>query len=809
MDLEILKTENRFNKSEGRLEKDFGWGVTTGPMAITRNYIKELADRIPEFLIANNRSEEDLIALIKDLPIETIALCCLQTAFTVIGHRRKLVSTLLTLGMALEGECFAKGLMDFDKDLSKRLDRLARTRHGNLKYRRAAVKSIAKKNKFVVENWTKKQQTIAGGWVLNLLLSVLPDLFSLVTINDRGEKELGLTEHAFHLAEEAIKQAIHGKPVFLPSLREPQPWTDYDQGGTWDTRFRNYCSIMRTRHIDTAAQVRSSIAEGTMQPTLDALNTIQGVGWRINKRILEVIKWCHTNCIAVPSLPRAKDLELPSRSKPWDAMSEDERKAWKIRANQIKLQNRGLTAERVLLAEDLATAELLTREGVFYTPCNLDWRGRIYPLPHFNFQREDRVRALFEFSHGEPITEAGLYWLKVHVANSGDFLKLSKKPFDARVKWVDTHMSWLLAAVETPTYHQWWKKADKPFEFLAACMELISAINNPQHVTHLPISFDGSCSGLQHLSAMTQASEGSLVNLTHNSSPQDVYSIVAERVLYNIAHMAEKNPAISDTEKNLCKLCLDFGITRSLVKRNVMTYGYSSQKYGMATQLMKDLMKPLALEVLAGEREFHPFGSDNGYLAARFLANEIFMAIEEVVKKPAEAMDFLRSMAKALAHENKPVSWLTPTGIPWINRYHESAQQRVSLWLNDKGVTVSVGTTWQKRINKTKSANSIAPNFVHGLDAAHLMMTVNALKDEGIENVALVHDSFGVHCTNSVVLGQTLRQEFVRLYTEFDPLNDILAYNQNRVDNPARLPSPVAKGPLNINEVKRAEYAFS
>jgi DNA-directed RNA polymerase len=814
VDLEIAKTEKRFSKQQERLENDFGWGVTDGPIAVTRNFIKELADRVPEFLIANNQNEHDFIELIKDLPKETIALCCLQTAFSIIGHQRKsLAKTLTALGQALEGECYAKGLMDFDKKLSKRLDRLARTRHGNLKYRRAAVRSIARKNKFVVEAWDRRQQAIGGNWCLNLLLTVLPDVFSLLAVNERGEKELGITESAFNLAEQAIKQAIHGKPVYLPSLRAPKPWTDFNEGGSWDNRFRRYCHIMRTRHTDTAAMVRGAIAEGTMKPTIDALNTIQSVGWRINKRILEVIKWCHTNSVAVPSLPRAKDLELPSRSKEWDAMTKDEQKAWKIRANQSKLRNRGFSAERVLLAEDLATAELLSREGVFFTPCNIDWRGRVYPLPHFNFQREDRVRALFEFSHGEPITESGLFWLKVHVANTGDFDKISKKSFGERVAWVDDNITVIQNCATIPTKETFWVKADKPFMFLSACMELVDAIKNPQHITHLPVSVDGSCSGLQHLSAMTQATEGALVNLTHSASPLDIYSIVAERVLYNIAHLHEKNPAISETEKKLCKLCLDFGITRSLVKRNVMTYGYSSQKFGMASQLVEDLMQPLALEVLAGERPHHPFGDDNGFIASRFLASEIFSSIEEVVKKPAEAMSFLRSMAKALAHENKPVEWITPTGIPWINRYHESNVQRVVLWLNDRGVTirhtVGIGNGWNKRINKTKSANSIAPNFVHALDAAHLMMTVNTLKEEGIENVALVHDSFGVHCTNSVVLGQILRQEFVRLYTEFDPLNDILASNLDRVDNPSRLPRPVPKGPLDINEVKKAEYAFS
>lgn len=814
MDLELAKTEERYLKQQDRLEADFGWASTTGPLAITQNYIKLLADAVPLFLKASNRQEEPLINLLKELPKETIALCCLSGALNIIGSRfRGLTVALGRLGRDLEGECYANGLLKFDAELARRLDKLARSRHGNLRYRKQAVRSIAAKNKFKTTKWSNKQAVVAGNWVMNLVLSVLPQVFSLVVINDRGEKELALTEDAFALAERAIRQAIHADPVFLPHKISPIEWSDWDVGGERDPRLKNRATILRSRYTETAAYVRSVIVDGTMQPALDAVNSIQAVGWTINKPILEVIKWCHTNSVAISSLPRAMDLELPIKHKAWEEMSESEQKAWKIKANQVKLRNRGFTAERVLMAEDLATAEFLCgTEGAFYTPCNMDWRGRVYPLCHFNFQREDRVRSLFQFSHGLSMSDDGMYWLKTHLANTGDFDKVSKKSFNERVAWVDDNIKTILKCAKEPTKEIFWQNADKPFQFLSACMELFGAIHNKEHVTHLPISFDGSCSGLQHLSAMTKAAEGSLVNLTHSERPQDVYSIVAERVTANLVKLNQLSDT-SQTDKNLAQLCLGYGVTRSLVKRNVMTYGYSSQKFGMAGQLVEDFMQPLALEVLSGERPYHPFGSDNGFTASRFLANQIFTAIEEVVKKPAEAMGFLRSMAKALAHENKPVTWITPVGVPWINRYHESSVERVSLWLNDKGVTiphtVGVGVGWQRNINKTKAANSIAPNFVHALDASHLMMTVNGLRENGITDVALVHDSFGTHATNASTLNRVLREQFVRLYTEFDPLNDILECNKDRMTNPSRLPRPVAKGPLDIQEVLNAEYAFS
>ena len=58
-------------------------------------------------------------------------------------------------------------------------------------------------------------------------------------------------------------------------------------------------------------------------------------------------------------------------------------------------------AERAAWDLIVATAEAMPER--FYVPLNIDFRGRIYPIPHFNFTRDDRVRGLFLFADGKPI----------------------------------------------------------------------------------------------------------------------------------------------------------------------------------------------------------------------------------------------------------------------------------------------------------------------------------------------------------------------------------------------------------------------
>jgi DNA-directed RNA polymerase len=318
---------------------------------------------------------------------------------------------------------------------------------------------------------------------------------------------------------------------------------------------------------------------------------------------------------------------------------------------------------------------------------------------------------------------------------------------------------------------------------------------------------------------MTRASEGSLVNLTPAPLPQDVYQTVAERASARIAADAEDAQGSATA---IAKLCLAFGIDRKLVKRNVMTYSYSSKKYGMAEQQREDTMRPLAFKVLSGELDAHPLAIaredgklDNGFAASKYLAEHTYNAIEEVVRLPAQAMAFLQKLAKALAHEGKPLRWTTPCGLPWINRYHQADCQRVVLWMHDRGVKtpyeVKVATGNQNEIDKDKASAAVAPNFVHALDASHLLRVALGANRAGILQIATVHDSFGCLASQAGRFRQTILSEFVELYRSCDPLAEALASAQRDLTQPDcdRMPTLPVYGPLQIEEVLNAEFAFA
>jgi len=603
----------------------------------------------------------------------------------------------------------------------------------------------------------------------------------------------------------------------------PVPWTDWNNGGPVDPVAQKLGTLVRTRHRETVAAVKSAIKSGQMQPAMDALNAVQATPWRINTYLLHVMKECQRRGIAVKGLPPAEDYPLPVISdEEWASYDDDQKKLWRSEKESIKRANRSLDNDRTRYDEDMETADVLAGYEQFFIPHNLDWRGREYPMTSFNFQREDRVRSLFLFGDGEPIGEEGIAWLKVHVANCGDFGKMSKKSYDERIKWVDDNLhrikdcalqQWEHGGPLTTEALSFWTQADKPFLFLAACVELTKALEfGPDYVCSLPCSWDGSCSGAQHLCMATRSEDGWKVNLTDLPEPNDLYIIVSNG--------AKKSMALS-TDPLAARVLAYDGDWRKVFKRNTMTTFYGSKGFGMTQQHMDDLMEPLRLEVMQKKRKQHPFGKTwaEHQAASRLLANHASAAIKDELPLPMKAMEFLQDLAGALAHEGKPLEWTTPIGLPWSNRYHKSTVERVNLWMHDAGVKIRyqprVATGYKKDIDRKRAKNGSAPNFVHACDASHLLLSVLAGVREGITSFALVHDSFGCLPSQAARFQGIIRETLVEMYEQHDVLTEVLERaksdlneHNDRLNELAEMRAELT-GTLNIKEVLNARYAFA
>jgi DNA-directed RNA polymerase len=133
-------------------------------------------------------------------------------------------------------------------------------------------------------------------------------------------------------------------------------------------------------------------------------------------------------------------------------------------------------------------------------------------------------------------------WLEIHAANSwGE----DKKPWASRVHWAKENADLIeRVAADPQNSFDHWRNADKPFALVAACQELSRARKDPiGFETHLPIGYDGTANGLQHLVLLSfdrrshnLATEvdweaARLVNLIGDDTPQDIYLAVTQRVI--------------------------------------------------------------------------------------------------------------------------------------------------------------------------------------------------------------------------------------------------------------------------------------
>jgi DNA-directed RNA polymerase len=298
--------------------------------------------------------------------------------------------------------------------------------------------------------------------------------------------------------------------------------------------------------------------------------------------------------------------------------------------------------------------------------------------------------------------------------------------------------------------------------------------------------------------------------------------------------------------REVAQAWLAYGITRKVCKRNTMTYAYSSVVHGMGDQLIEDIMTPLSKLVLLKKIDKHPFGFGHMAIkAARFLAKINMDCIRAVVTSAQSGMEFLRSAAGALAHEGKPVRWTTPIGFIAIQKYTEYETKKVKMFLYDrathqaslaerqeaelqiaqmdldvslpdlkttKRTQLTVRERSKTKINKRKSKSSIAPNFIHGLDSAHLMKTVLRCKDSGVQDFFLIHDSFGTTPADTDIMYETVRRSFVNIYQDYCLFSDFKSQVAKQLSYAGleRLDMKVPeKGNLDITKVLESEYCFS
>lgn len=755
------------------------------------------------------------------------------------------------MGRQIEIELEAMALSEADPEAFKRIAALAvkgLTQEGMERiHDEAAVETGVRLG------WPGRDHALIGGALVNVLLIELEGLFEQRKVKIEGQYYtcVILTEEAAKELEGMQDEVAWARPFMRPMSTPPRPWERMDTGAYIDPRLAKHVPLVRTFNKHHKRLIREAIKDGSMQPVLDALNGMQETRFAIDTRVLEVIEWVQEAKLRPgSSFPLLNKPLSPPRIEPevWAGLAPEAQQAKTRERKTVRNIRAASKNNSVGLAVDLQEARALAQRPAFYVPVSMDSRGRVYAVPHFNPQRSDYIKGLFRFADGHPMGEHGGYWLSVHLANCGDFDKASKKPMDQRIRWVQDNEPAILAAAANPkATYDWWSEADSPFCFLQACFEYAewhASGFSPDYLGHIAVALDGSCSGLQHYSALNRAEdEGYHVNLLPRDTVGDIYNVVRDHAAPGLELLAQAGDVT-------CGLIVAAGFDRGTLKRNTMTYFYGSAQNGMAQQHMDDLMRPLADKVALGSISVHPYAqmvekvdeetgevterNDGGFTCANQLAKSAYHAITSVAPKADLAAKWFQGIAGILANESLSTVWRTPMGMPVVQRYSEYHMKVVNMWLYDRKVKVPEAGSTDKvedgkvltritakfrespkaTIDKRKARSAIAPNVIHSLDAAHLQRAVVYALKEGIRHFLMIHDSFATHAGRTQEFARIIREAFRDQYEAYCPFEALRqgardqGLSEEGWEKVEKLEVP-QRGKLDLNAVLDALYAFA
>jgi DNA-directed RNA polymerase len=608
----------------------------------------------------------------------------------------------------------------------------------------------------------------------------------------------------------------------LPSEKPYAPWTSAKhETGLW---------LIKTQNKD----VLDAISPDTHPYLFKCVNIAQEVGWTINEDLYNIHAWALRN-------------KTEAFSDIWELQNLEARTTKLREAKTI-----GSMAKRFL-------------NKTFYHLYYYDFRGRKYvATAYLHEQGSDLARGLLLRKDKKAIGKDGFFWLMVSIASSWandagreDGAKTDKIPLKDRYLWSLDNEEILLSYAESPKVNQGWMKADKPWQFLASCIELaklriwqstvVDNINDFEYESSLEVYVDGSNNGSQHLSALTKDEIiAPHVNLVPLDLPGDLYRYVGDHVWNHLEQelaLMEKEE-VKDCEKfidNLIELKKQINATepksdlrkqlveqikafkddnqyllsisapvfwyrikdakhkRKIVKRNTMTIPYGGTAYGLGQQVIDDARKHNIDLLLYME---HRWGA--------YLGREVFNDCKTSLERPMQLLKVFEEAGKKAEKDNRFLSWTVPvTNFPVVQNYTEGTVKKI--WVQygppagERSSTGYYQNTLQLQIcfiedvkpSKGKQSQGASPNIIHSLDAAHLAMSVCKAPFP----ITTIHDSFGCLLADMPVLFKLLRETFVELY-KTDPLSSIIADIGGDIGQ-------VKFGNLDLTLILDSEYCFS
>ena len=716
------------------------------------------------------RRKNRVAVILEGIDSQSLAVLAIRATLQSINSNTTTTGLGRRIGLLVEEHAAWRDVWLNDKGMAVKVTRqLKYTSHEG--HRRAVTRHVVR-DTLGRAAWPQADCIAVGEVLIELMCdaTMLVEKDNLYSARKRRTTSyVRATEATLKFMEDGNARNEVMNPVNSPMVCKPVPWTNTMDGGYIHHRRR----VVKTNNQDYLSELAST----EMPEVYRSLNALQDTAYQVNAAVLGVLQQAWQAGDTLAGIPAVNPKPLPARPADIDT-NEEALKEWKAAASEVHAENTQMISHRMSFMRVVALAEQYNHYEAIYFPHQLDWRGRAYPIPtDLQPQGDDFSKSLLQLSEAVELGEEGSVWLKIHIAG---LFGVDKVSMDDRIAWVDEHHGDILDSAFNPLDgERFWTTADKPWQALAACFDYLGyTIEGPSHKSHLIVGVDGSCNGLQHLSALLRdRTGGAAVNLTPSDKPQDIYSLVLDKTL----------ELMDSSDDDEASDWLSEGVTRKLVKRPVMTKPYGVTNTGMRDQLLHQMGKDGAMiDATKGVRSH----------MAGYLAGKVDTAIGGIVVASREVMDWMRKTATVAGKAGTPLRWTTPIGLPVLQDYRTMKSSYACVYVGGAKVKYRVSNETEK-VDTRKQAAGLSPNVVHSLD-------------EGINAFAMVHDSYGTHAGNIGALNIILREAFVEMYSA-DLLGDLHAQFVAQVDESIAkdIPELPPYGDLEISEVLESMYFFA
>ena len=409
---------------------------------------------------------------------------------------------------------------------------------------------------------------------------------------------------------------------------------------------------------------------------------------------------------------------------------------------------------------------ILFRAHVFYLPVFADFRGRLYTLSNYlSYQGNDLARSLLLFDSNEELNEKGYECLNVYLSNLAGY---DKKSWNDRLNISDTitneFKEYTLNKNENKL-NELIKDLSEPFQFISIGLAKIDYLEKERlglkTIINNPILFDASCSGIQHISALTL--DKNLAKYTNVISYDDSPKTQLPEDFYTFAlNIIRKKLANSKNE-----LLRNISLNRQIIKRSVMTIPYNISMTGIGEQIEEHFSKTWELnQYVYTVPETATINGQKCYIYSKDFG-ELTKVIYEVLTKDIPSLknltNYFKEIITVLNNLNLPVTWTTPAGIKikYQQIKFDSIITKNKIINISKPITISIPTN---KIDKIKMIRSFMPNFIHSLDASNVHLLLNYVIESDQIPVYTVHDCFASTANNMSILEYNVKKAFINIY---------------------------------------------